>query len=140
MNRWAIFFRADGAGGDSFERGEDFGNVRAVARREFSTRGLGQFFTKRNRFAGGVFSLRRVMERAELAGGGIALHLPVPIVILERMQQCLQLATLLQRELVNRSLDFSNRAHAGKLSVLQFGFNAAKPDLTQRRRLWIHGR
>ena len=44
MNRWAIVFRADGADSGSFERGEDFGNVGAVARREFSTRGLGQFF------------------------------------------------------------------------------------------------
>jgi hypothetical protein len=28
--------------------------------------------------------------------------------------------------LVNRSLDFSNRAHAGKLSAMRFGVNAAK--------------
>jgi hypothetical protein len=41
------------------------------------------------------------------------------------MQQCLQLATLLQRESVNRSLDFSNRAHAGKLSPMRLGVNAA---------------
>jgi hypothetical protein len=27
---------------------------------------------------------------------------------------------------VNRSLDFSNRAHAGKLSAMRFGVNAAK--------------
>ena len=72
-----------------------------------------------------MLDLRRVMERAELAGGGIALHLLVPIVVLERMQQCLQLAALLQRELVNRSLDFSNLAHAGKLSAMRFGVNAA---------------
>jgi hypothetical protein len=66
------------------------------------------------------------MKRAELAGGGIALHLLVPFVALERMQQCLQLAALLQRELVNRRLYFSNRAHAGKLSVTRIGVNAAK--------------
>jgi len=42
-----------------------------------------------------MFSLRRVMKRVELASGSIAFHLPVPIIILERMQQCLQLATLL---------------------------------------------
>ena len=125
MNRWAIVFRADGAGADSFERGEDFGNVRAVARLKMSLRGLGQFFTERNRFTGGIFGLRRVMERAELASGGIAFHLPVPIVVLEGMQQCLQLATLLQRESVNRSLDFSHRAHAGKLSPMRIGVNAA---------------
>jgi hypothetical protein len=29
--------------------------------------------------------------------------------------------------------DFSNRAHAGKLSAMRFGVNAAKRDLTQRR-------
>jgi hypothetical protein len=34
------------------------------------------------------------------------------------MEQRFQLATLLWRELVNRSLDFSNRAHAGKLSPM----------------------
>jgi hypothetical protein len=28
--------------------------------------------------------------------------------------------------LVNRSLDFSNRAHGGKLSAMRFGVNAAK--------------
>ena len=33
----------------------------------------------------------------------------------------------------SRSLDFSNRAHAGKLSARRFGVNAAKRDLTQRR-------
>jgi hypothetical protein len=49
------------------------------------------------------------------------------------MQQCLQLAPLLQREPVNRSLDFSNRAHAGKLSPMRFGVNAAKLDFVQRR-------
>jgi hypothetical protein len=30
--------------------------------------------------------------------------------------------------------DFSNRAHAGKLSAMRFGVNAAKLDLPQRRR------
>jgi hypothetical protein len=30
-------------------------------------------------------------------------------------------------------LDFSNRAHAGKLSAMRFGVNAAKLDFVQRR-------
>jgi hypothetical protein len=41
------------------------------------------------------------------------------------MQQGLQLATLLKRESVNRSLDFSNRAHSGKLSAIGNGVNQA---------------
>jgi hypothetical protein len=41
------------------------------------------------------------------------------------MQQCLQLATLLQRKLLNRSVNFSNRAHAEKLSAMRIGVNAA---------------
>jgi hypothetical protein len=65
------------------------------------------------------------MERIKLSSGGIAFHLPIPIVILERMQQRFQLATLLQRKLFNRSENFSNRAHAGKLSALRKGVNAA---------------
>lgn len=36
-----------------------------------------------------------------------------------------------RRDLEN---DFSNRAHAGKLSAMRFGVNAAKLDLPQRRR------
>ena len=35
-----------------------------------------------------------------------------------------------RRDLEN---DFSNRAHAGKLSAMRFGVNAAKMDLPQRR-------
>jgi hypothetical protein len=42
------------------------------------------------------------------------------------MQQCLQLAPLLQRKLFDRIENFSNRAHAGKLSAMRFGVNAAK--------------
>jgi hypothetical protein len=38
-----------------------------------------------NSATGGVLGFRRVMERAEFTGGGITLHLPVPIVVLERM-------------------------------------------------------
>jgi hypothetical protein len=50
------------------------------------------------------------------------------------MEQRLQLATLLRREAINRGLDFSHRAHAGKLSATWVGVNAAKLDLTQRRK------
>src|ERR1035437_3269856 len=89
---------------------------------------------KVNESPGFGFGFRLAVQGVELAGGGIAFHLFVPFVVLERMQQCLQLATLLQRELVNRSLDFSNRAHAGKLSAMRFGVNAAKLDLPQRRK------
>ena len=86
MNRWAIVFRADGADTGSFERGEDFGNGGADTRLKAALRGLGQFFAERNRFAGGMLSLRRVMERAELASRSIAFHLLVSLVILEGMQ------------------------------------------------------
>jgi hypothetical protein len=49
----------------------------------------------------GVFRLRLAMESVEFTGSGIAFHLPIPIIILEWMQQCLQLATFLRRELLN---------------------------------------
>src|ERR1035437_7636462 len=91
---------------------------------------------KVNESPGFGFGFRLAVQGVELSGGGIALHLPIPIIILERMQQCFQLATLLQRELVNRSLDFSNRAHAGKLSAMRRSVNAANEfnPLMQRRR------
>src|ERR1700733_6492645 len=79
------------------------------------------------KFSFGEFGLRCVMELVKFAGGGIALHLPVPIIVLERVQQCLQLATLLQRKLFNRVENFSNRAHAGKLSTMRFGVNKPNP-------------
>jgi hypothetical protein len=65
-------------------------------------------------------------ELVELASGGITFHLPIPIIVRSRMQKRFQLATLLRRELVNRSLDFGNRAHAGKLSAMRKGVNGAK--------------
>ena len=64
-----------------------------------------------------MLGFRRAMERVKFAGGGVPFHLPIPIVILEWMQKRFQLATLLERELVNRSLDFSSRAHGGKLNA-----------------------
>ena len=65
-------------------------------------------------------------ELVELASGSITFHLPIPIIILERMQKRFQLATLFQRKLFNRSENFSNRAHAGKLSARRIGVNKAK--------------
>jgi len=48
------------------------------------------------------FSLGEVVlglshKLVKLASGGIAFHLPIPIIILEWMQQCLQLATLVAK-------------------------------------------
>jgi hypothetical protein len=79
-----------------------------------------------NQFASfGVF-FRRFHQFIEFAARlGIALHLPIPIIILERMQQRFQLATLLQRKPLNRTENFSNRAHAGKLSAIGNGVNQA---------------
>lgn len=54
---------------------------------------------------------------------GISLHLPIPIVVRPGMKQCLQLATLLRRELFNRPFDFSNCAHGTKLSAVLYGVN-----------------
>ena len=54
---------------------------------------------------------------------GIRFHLPVPIVVRLGMKQCLQLATLLRRELFYRPLDLSNRAHGTNLSVTHSGVN-----------------
>src|ERR1035438_9332012 len=82
-------------------------------------------------FGEGVVCLSH--ELVELAGGGIAFHLLVPFVVLERMPQRFQFATLLQRKIFDRIKNFSNRAHAGKLSAMRFGVNAAKLDLPQRR-------
>src|ERR1035437_6144970 len=64
---------------------------------------------------------------------GIRLHLPIPIVVRPGMKQRLQLATLLRRELLNRPLDFSNRAHGTKLSGMHYGVNSRPcPDPTPR--------
>ena len=104
INRWAIVFRADGAGADSFERGEDFGNVRAVARLKAALRGLGQFFADARR----RFTFRLIF------------------IVLPLAQTAGDIRALFERQRGNRSLDFSNRAHAGKLSARRIGVNAAK--------------
>ena len=80
-----------------------------------------------NQFAGlGIF-FRSLHQPIQLAARlSIRSHLAIPIVVRPGMEQRFQLATLLWRELVNRSLDFSNRAHAGKLSPMGKGVNAAK--------------
>ena len=80
---------------------------------------------ERNGFAGGVFRLGVAMELVKFAGGGVCFHLLVPIVVRERMQQRLQLAPLLRREFLDGRPDFSNRAHAGKLSAIRNGVNEA---------------
>src|ERR1700677_2654719 len=64
---------------------------------------------------------RQLMEPA--SRGGVTLHLPVPIIILKRMQQRLQLASFLWRKLVYRGLDFGNRAHIVNLSARRSGVN-----------------
>jgi hypothetical protein len=61
-----------------------------------------------------MFSLGLTMERVKFAGGDVTLHLLIPRIILDGVQQSLQLATLLQRELVDRRLDFSHRAQGTK--------------------------
>jgi len=81
----------------------------------------------------GIF-LRGFHQPIQLSAGfGVALHLAVPIVVRPGMEQRLQLATLLRREAVNRGLDFSHRAHAGKLSPRRRGVNEPKPNFVQRR-------
>lgn len=64
-----------------------------------------------------MFVLCCAVKRVKLSGGGITLHLAIPIVVLKRMQHCLQFAPFLRRELINRSHDFSNRTHIEKLSA-----------------------
>jgi hypothetical protein len=54
---------------------------------------------------------------------GIRLHLAIPIVVRPGMKQCLQLATLLRRELFNRPLDLSNCAYGTKLGIMHYGVN-----------------
>ena len=49
-----------------------------------------------NRFTRSLLGLCLTMKRIKFAGGSILFHLPIPIVILKGMQQCLQLATLFQ--------------------------------------------
>jgi hypothetical protein len=79
-----------------------------------------------NQFAGLGILFRSFHQPIQLAARlGIRSHLAIPIVVRPGMEQRFQLATLLRRELVNRSLDFSNRAHAGKLSAMRKGVNAA---------------
>jgi hypothetical protein len=82
-----------------------------------------------------MFSFRLVLELVKFAGGGIPLHLPVPLVIFERVQQRLQLASLLWRKLVNRSLDFSNRTHAKNLNSKRKNVNEAKTKMNFHRKL-----
>jgi len=56
---------------------------------------------------------------------GVRLQLPVPIVVRPGMKQRLELAPLLRRELFNRPLDFSNRAHGTKLNGMHYDVNSA---------------
>src|ERR1017187_402094 len=56
---------------------------------------------------------------------GIRLHLPIPIVVRPRVKQCLQLATLVRRGLLNRPLDLSNLAHGTKCNAMHSGVNSA---------------
>jgi len=73
----------------------------------------------------------------KLASSGIAFHLPVQSSS-RKDAACSSSQRLLQRKLFNRIENFSNRAHAGKLSAMRFGVNAAKLDLSQRRsRRWV---
>src|SRR5206468_914226 len=45
------------------------------------------------------------------AGSGIGCHLAVPIIFVPRTQKSIQLAPFAWRKLIDRSLNFSNRAH-----------------------------
>ena len=60
----------------------------------------------------------------QLAGGDVAFHLLIPRVVLPIAKTARDVCALFERQRGNRSLDFSNRAHAGKLSAMRFGVNA----------------
>jgi len=92
-----------------------------------------------NQFAGlGIF-FRSFHQPIQLAARlSIRSHLAIPIIVRPRMEQRFQLATLLRRELVNRSLDFSNRAHVGKLSAMRNDVNSAKSIIVVQVRLKCH--
>jgi plasmid stabilization system protein ParE len=79
------------------------------------------------------FSVRDVVvhfgqQFVQLAGGDVAFHLLIPLVVLPVAKTARDLGALFERQRGNRSLDFSHRAHAGKLSAMRFGVNAAKLD------------
>ena len=61
----------------------------------------------------------------QLAGGDVAFHLLIPRVVLPIAKTARDVCALFERQRGNRSLDFSNRAHAGKLSAIGIGVNQA---------------
>jgi hypothetical protein len=74
----------------------------------------------------------------QLAGGDVAFHLLVPLIVLPMAKTTGDLRALFERQRGNRSLDFSNRAHAGKLSPMGKGVNAAKFIIVVQARLKCH--
>jgi hypothetical protein len=86
--------------------------LRAVARLKTALRCLGQFFSDARR----RFTLRLIL------------------IILPLAQAAGDLGALFKGQRGNRSLDFSDRAHVGKLSARRFGVSAPKLDLAQRRK------
>ena len=86
---------------------------------------LAQDVSERNSFASGVFGLGLAVKLVKFSGGGIGLHLSIPVVVRKRMQERLQFRALLQREFLDGRPDFSNRAHGGKLSAKRKGVNKA---------------
>ena len=75
-------------------------------------------FWKGQTFAFFVFLSSRFHEPIQFPSRlGIFLHLPVPIIILDWIQQSSQFTALFRTQLFNRGLDFFHSAHAPSVPV-----------------------
>jgi hypothetical protein len=91
-----------------------------------------QTFSQRTRFSTLVLGASRIIHRIKLAGGGVRLHLTIPIIIRPAAQFREQFCSFFDAERIEGSPNFRNGAHFSVNMPRATRFGNAQAALKQR--------